>query len=118
MKKILFIGLLFVGLKSFGQTDTSAIVLINDIVVEEFKTTDQDGQPVTSYRRVDRAQVKDYIERIKFDISAKHESLEMMKNEKMMYESMLQDLQVRRDKLQAEIQENKRRIEVYKSYLR
>ena len=118
MKKILFIGMIFGALSASGQIDTSVIHLFDQTIVEEFKSLDKDGNEVTSYRRMDRANAKDYIDRIRAENQSLQERLEMFRNEETMYKSMMDDMKARRAEVHATIQENKRRIEEYKKYLR
>jgi len=118
MKKILFIGLIFGAFSAFGQTDSSVIHLFDQTIVEEFKSLDKDGNEVTSYRRMDRQKAGEYIERIRAENQSLQERLEMFRNEEKMYKSMMDDMKARKAEVQATIQENKRRIEEYKKYLR
>jgi hypothetical protein len=123
MKKILFIlafilSVLIVHGQKEITLDTSVIHLFEKTIVEEFKSIDKDGNEVTSYRRMEQSNAKDYIVKIQLENEALLERLEMFKNEEKMYKSMMDDMVARRSEVQATIQENKRRIEEYKKYLR
>jgi chromosome segregation ATPase len=123
MKKILFIlAFILAVLIVHGQKeitlDTSVIHLFDKTIIEEFKTIDKDGNQLTSYRRMDKKSAKDYIEKIRQENETLQERLEMFKSEAAMYKSMMDDMVARRAEVQATIQENKRRIEEYKKYLK
>ena len=116
MKKTLLIfGLIAMGLVSKCQSTT--IMKIDSVVIEEFKSVDENGTDITSYRRLTNKQVREYIEKIKAENYWKVERLERYKDEKQMYNSMLKDVNERIEKTQAEIHDNKRRIEEYRNIL-
>jgi hypothetical protein len=65
MKKTLLIfGFILVGLSMYSQTLTT-IMKIDTVILEEFKTTDEAGTAITSYRRLTNKEAKAYIEKIK-----------------------------------------------------
>lgn len=116
MKKTLLIfSLLAFAIVAKSQNTT--IMKIDGVVIEEFKSVDENGTDITSYRRLTNKQVRDYIEKIKQENDWKAERLERYKDEKQMYQSMIKDVNERIEKTQAEIQDNKRRIEEYRNIL-
>lgn len=116
MKKLFFPLFLLLTFTGFSQVtiDTSTIVLINNTVVEEFRTLDPDGNQITSYRRVTKAQINEYIKKIQADNDFKKELIDRTNDEIAMYASMNKEAKERKDKLLAEIKENQRRLEAYK----
>ena len=116
MKKIFLLFALAFAITGFSQVkiDPSTILLIDTTVVEEFRTLDTDGTSVTSYRRVTRQQINEYINKIQEHNDFNRELIDRSNDEIQMYNSMLKDARERKEKLQAEIKENDRRLEAYK----
>ena len=116
MKKTLIIfGFFLASIAAYSQATT--IMKIDTVILEEFKSVDEAGTSITSYRRLTKKEAKDYIEKIKTENDWKAERLERYKDEKQMYNSMLKDVNERIEKTQAEIHDNKRRIEEYRNIL-
>jgi peptidoglycan hydrolase CwlO-like protein len=115
-KTLLIIGLLLVGLSMYSQTLTT-IMKIDTVILEEFKTTDEAGTAITSYRRLTNEQARAYIEKIKGYNDDKADQLEMVNMEIDILNDRLKSAKSEKDRLQMEIQDNKRRIEEYKNII-
>ena len=117
MKKIIFIiGFLLACLFSYSQTLTT-IMKIDTVILEEFKTTDEAGTAITSYRRLTNKEAKAYIEKIKGYNDDKADQLEMVNMEINILNDRLKSAKSEKDRLQMEIQDNKRRIEEYRNII-
>jgi len=117
MKKILFIlGFILACLFSYGQAQTT-IMKIDTVIVEEFRTTDDAGTPITSYRRLTKKEAKDYIEKIRLQNDYKIDQLQMTNTEIEILNDRLKNTKEQKQKLQEEIMDNKRRIDEYKTIL-
>jgi len=57
-KHFLLIIFLFAGMVGFGQKTT--IMLLDSTVVEEFRTVDENGTDITSYRRLSKKTTQDF----------------------------------------------------------
>ena len=115
-KTFLIFGLLLAGLYSYSQTLTT-IMKIDTVILEEFKTTDEAGTAITSYRRLTNKEAKAYIEKIKGYNDDKAMNLEMVNMEINILNDRLKAAKSEKDRLQQEIQDNKRRIEEYRNII-
>jgi len=115
-KTFLIFALLLVGLFSYSQTLTT-IMKIDTVILEEFKTTDDAGTEITSYRRLTNKDVKAYIEKIKGYNDDKAMNLEMVNMEINILNDRLKSAKSEKDRLQMEIQDNKRRIDEYRNII-
>ena len=117
MKKTLLIfGFLLVGLSMYSQTLTT-IMKIDTVIMEEFKTVDEAGTAITSYRRLTNEQARAYIEKIKGYNDDKVDQLQMVNMEINILVDRLKYAKDEKDRLQMEIQDNKRRIDEYRNII-
>lgn len=106
--------LFFLTMTGFAATAQSTIMKIDTVILEEFKTTDDAGTQITSYRRLTKKDARAYIEKIKAYNDEKADRLEMVNMEISILNDRLKATKAEKDRLQMEIQDNKRRIDEYK----
>lgn len=114
-KSLLILGILAFAIIANSQTTT--IMQIDTVIVEEFKQTDEAGLEITSYRRLTRKEVRDYIEKIKLQNDYKADQLQMINLEIEMINDRLKSAKEQKEKLRAEIDDNKRRMNEYRNLI-
>lgn len=117
MKKTLLIFVILLAcMAAYSQTLTT-IMKIDTVILEEFKTTDEAGTAITSYRRLTNKKAKAYIDKIKGYNDDKADQLEMVDMEINILNDRLKAAKAEKDRLQMEIADNKRRIDEYRNII-
>lgn len=115
-KTFLIFGFILACAAAYSQTLTT-IMKIDTVILEEFKTTDEAGTAITSYRRLTNKEAKAYIEKIKGYNDDKTDQLEMVNMEINILTDRLKATKSEKERLQTEIRDNKRRIDEYRKII-